>query len=428
MLRRLPTNSLVCLAVAAQAPVTLFGGPQWLRMSLIGVSAVFGWLVLRRADLKAVAVVVAAVVLMVVAVIPTRHSSHDVYSYIMYGRMVSEYQVSPYTHTPADFPDDSASKKVSKDWKTAPSVYGPVFTVISAAGAWMTPGWLRGAVLWHQFLTGFVGAIVLWIVWKRTADPRALAFLVLNPMVGWSLLTDAHNDLLVGLAILGSVAVAAPKPWLSGVCNAFACLVKASAGLAVFAIVATTRKLKDALVIGAVTVGVFVVVSLPFGIISMKNATRGAGKVSRGSLWQGLLRANIGSPELYGTLGLVLCAVFTIAIVIRFRDQILAVGAALASFPAAAAWVLPWYAAWSMPVLALRREHPFSKWIWWHAVFMVEAYQFGKSFGGFSRLLVSFVIPIGFTLAFAWIVFRSPRVHDDVVDLTEPNVGSSLAS
>lgn len=426
-MNRLSTPVLVALAVAAQAPVTLFGGPQLLRMSLIAVSAVFGWCALRRADLTFAAVVAAGIALVVVVLVVPPRGSRDVYSYISYGRMVAVHHVSPYEHGPADFPADPATAKVSKNWQEAPSVYGPVFTGVSAVGAWMTQSSLRLAAVWHQLLTAAAGAIVCGIVWKRTADPRALAFIVLNPMIGASLLTGAHNDLLVGLAVLGAVLVAVPKPWLAGVFGALACAVKVSAGLAVFTLAATARKLRDAVTIAAVAGGLFLAMSLPFGTAALKTASSGAGRVSRGSLWQGIMRVVGGPGWFYGTLGLLLLAGLTIVIVVRFRDQTLATGASLAAFCASAAWVLPWYAGWSMPLLALRRSHPFAKWTWWHAVFLLEAYQFGTSFGGLSRVLISGVVPMAFTAAFVVVTFRSPRVDQDGFEL-RPSIGSSLAS
>src|SRR5438105_5476963 len=96
--------------------------------------ALLVWSLARAVTLKPRALVVACVALMIVAIAVPVRSSKDVYAYIMYGRIVAQHHASPYTHVPADFPDDPALRRVQPAFRETGSVYGPVFTGFSAAG------------------------------------------------------------------------------------------------------------------------------------------------------------------------------------------------------------------------------------------------------------------------------------------------------
>ncbi len=60
-------------------------------------------------------------------------NSHDLWSYVMYGRMVSAHHLSPYSHVPIDFLHDPLLGRVATGWRHTSSVYGPLFTGVSAA-------------------------------------------------------------------------------------------------------------------------------------------------------------------------------------------------------------------------------------------------------------------------------------------------------
>ncbi len=139
---RLSTGAVVVLGVTlavvasrAGSPFTppLYegaGAPAWLRgpaallgldalsreaVAVVGGAVVFALaaaflFALRsawRAEISLRTVVLVAVVLHVLAVAMPLFLSRDVYSYAIYGRMVSVYGVNPYVEIPAAFPNDA---------------------------------------------------------------------------------------------------------------------------------------------------------------------------------------------------------------------------------------------------------------------------------------------------------------------------------
>src|SRR5580765_3906756 len=58
--------------------------------------------------------------------------SRDVYSHAYYGRIVSTYGGNPYVLTPTDFPLNGLWHLTWAGWRETPSVYGPLFTWMSA--------------------------------------------------------------------------------------------------------------------------------------------------------------------------------------------------------------------------------------------------------------------------------------------------------
>lgn len=104
--------------------------------------------------------------------------------------------------------------------------------------------------------------------------------------------------------------------------------------------------------------------------------------MSRASLWH-LPNAVLG----IGTTGVLRAlpflgagGVFVLAVFVahrRRRDDTpaLAVAGSVASYQAAAPYVLPWYCAWSLPSLALVRDAALARWAWWYAAVIATIYQ-----------------------------------------------------
>ncbi len=88
----------------------------------------------RRPRLGIAPVAVAIAITVGVAVAAPPRTSNDVWSYTMYGRMLTEHGASPYDHTPADFRRDPFFERVSPRWAHRASVYGPLFVGVAALG------------------------------------------------------------------------------------------------------------------------------------------------------------------------------------------------------------------------------------------------------------------------------------------------------
>ena len=367
------------LAVAALAMVgVLLRGPR---------AAVGPNLVLLAAAFAALAVVVAAErrhpsltrglvlatssVLLVLAVAAPPAQSADVWSYAMYGRMVSEYRASPYRHTPAEYQADPIGRRVSQFWLDSRSVYGPLFTGISAVGM---AGAGRSATLARLFFQGLAAAAVavsLLLVDRRTRDPVALALLGVNPVVVVSVVNGAHNDALVGLALLGGVLlVGARRPGWAGAALAAGALVKVGAVLPAAAVVAWAgwrvgRRSAVVLAATAAAVGAagLLAADAPDVLAALGDAQA---RVTGGSVWAWAHRRIVDSsarPDAVDVATRALAWAATAAAAgltfllaarrPRSEGLVLVAGGAVVAYLLLGTYVVAWYLAWGLPALVL---------------------------------------------------------------------------
>ena len=324
----------------------------------------------RRRLGRGLVVGVTAALLVLAVVVPPRQSG-DVWSYAMYGRMVTEYQASPYRHTPLEFRGDPIGRRVPRFWEDSRSVYGPAFTAVSVAGMAVAGRSATLARLFFQGLAALAVALALLVVDRRSHDPVALAVLGVNPVTVVSVVNGGHNDALVGLALLGGVLlVAARRPAWAGVVLAGAALVKVAAllPLAVVALWAWRHHgRRAATVLGGAAAGV----GLAGLVLAGGPAVLGAlgdlgGRINGGSVWAGPYRWIDGSaPPASGEGGLAatltllgtLTAAGLAALIAVRRDAddglVVAAAGAVVAYLLVGAYVLPWYLAWGLPLLAL---------------------------------------------------------------------------
>lgn len=183
------------------------------------------------------AVVVLAIVFHIAVLTLPLLASRDVYSYAMYGRIVSVHGANPYVATPIDFQDDPVFLFVGPAWEDTPAVYGAGFTTLSAGFTRAIDG-LPGLIDAFQGLAAIASlgtlAIVIWLA-RRLRPERAVFAAVaigLNPVVLFQSVASGHNDLLVALAIAGGLALLAlRKEYLATAALTLGVLVKATAGL-----------------------------------------------------------------------------------------------------------------------------------------------------------------------------------------------------
>jgi len=358
--------------------------PWPVRLLLVATASLGCASVARRSDLALGVVVAPIAAVLVVAVVARPTGSHDIWSYVIYGRMLGLHGASPYLHTPNQFHTDPFLHLV--DWRRSPSVYGPAFSVFAAAGAILAGPSMLLARLWHQGAAALALVVALAVVWRRTRDPAALVWLGLHPLLVVLVVNGGHNDLLVGVALLlAVVALDARHDARSGMAIAAGALVKITAGLGLIgatAWAATRRARPRAWIVVVAAAVVLGVGYLPIAGQALAPMTSHSTLVSRASLWQ-LPNALLGirATRVLRALPFVgAAAVLVLAIFVahrRRRDDtpVLAVAGSVASYQAVAPYVLPWYCAWSLPSLALRRDAPFARWAWWYAAVIATIYQ-----------------------------------------------------
>jgi len=215
-----------------------------------------------------------------------------------------------------------------------------------------------------------------WVVLRTTRSWAAAACVGLNPVLIASIVNGAHNDGLVAVALLGAVMIARARPVTAGVLLAAASLVKVNALLPAGVLILwlfIREARRTALLAGATTAVVVVAGYLAAGgARALRPLQHTADFVSHHSFWYTIERWLIGGLERHGRtharatdyaahliprLGLIVVVVLALAIAagrLRARDPVPAVAAGLAVYVLASPYILPWYAAPLIPLLAMR--------------------------------------------------------------------------
>src|SRR5207244_657154 len=154
--------------------------------------------------------------------------STDVFNYIDYARLGVVHHLNPYVHGPIAARHDPVYQFVG--WRHTPSIYGPLFTLMSYALAPL--GVVRA--LWSlKFLTMLASLASVGLIWRCAARrgfaplPAAL-FFGLNPVLLVSAVGGAHNDVIALLLVVGAIALALERrEALGGAALAGAVAIKA---------------------------------------------------------------------------------------------------------------------------------------------------------------------------------------------------------
>jgi Glycosyltransferase family 87 len=182
---------------------------------LVTVTAVAAFLLLLRESwrghVSARSVLLLAVGANLIVLLLPLLFSRDVYSYAFYGRIAGVYHANPYVHTPVEFATDRLWSFVGPKWVDTPAVYGPAWTQASSLIAGRV-GSVAGMVQTFRVIAvaASLGTIALIADGVRRVWPARTAFAVaafgLNPVVVFHSVASGHNDLLVALAVAGSLA------------------------------------------------------------------------------------------------------------------------------------------------------------------------------------------------------------------------------
>jgi alpha-1,6-mannosyltransferase len=303
------------------------------------------------------------------------------------------YHASPYLHAPSAYPHDPFLQLIGSGWRGTRSVYGPLFTAVSTVLTKLAGTSVLRARLAFQGLSLAAVIAALAIVWHQTQSMRAVAFVGLHPAVIIAIVNGGHNDALVGLAVLGAaVLLARRRATAAGVVVALGLLVKASTvfGLVGLAIWVLARDRHRAVRFMLAT-GVTTAIGYAFtGTAAIRSVAGGAGRTSRASLWSVVSHFD---PRVVGTAAALTVAVFAIVGAFRYRNvrlPWLPIGIAFAAYLFAGAYVLPWYAAWALPALALTRRSTVAVVVGGQTTLLVALYELSRhvdadTIGGTAR-------------------------------------------
>jgi hypothetical protein len=381
-------------------------------------------------------VALAGAVVLGTAVLVAPHDSNDLWSYAMYGRILSVHRASPWAVTPAHFPADPFLAHVARGWRHTTSIYGPVFELLAASITRIAGD--ATAVVRMLFTASFAAAAgaAAWVVYRRTGRAAAAALVLLHPAIVLATLAGGHNDALVGLGLLGAtVLIADDRPVAAGFAAGAATLVKLTGGIGILALAAWSlahRSRRTATVFAAVGGGLVALAYLPLGASGLSAFVHNRGSLSRASAWElprlltGLdhrhTPINLGLPasttQLLVSVGALVTVVLTLAVAIRMRradHPAVALIAALGTYLVVAPYVLPWYPAWVIPALALVIERPVARLLALQAAVLVVVFEVKtQSVGPIASTLIwwsAVCISVAVALVFVLALRRSQRAR-----------------
>ena len=307
--------------------------------------------------------------------------SRDVYSYIAHGQIVSLHGGNPYVQTPADFPSLLTRELVGPKWVDTPSVYGPLFS--SFAGL-VTRTSSRLDVLVDAFrLIAIAASLATTFVIAAIAGrvrPERAAFAVVafgaNSVILFDSAASGHNDLLLALAVAGAAwfALRDRTMWAVALLT-IGGLIKASAFLPLLLLLVwviarrpSGERVRAGFSHGGIAAAIVVIAAAPFfqlddPSLGMLELSSHEGWLAPSRFFRRLLDAISGD-----TLGGVARVVFALALIVAVVTLLVLVARAAASrrhvpeLLSGWGWallaltllgpvLLPWYLAWSLPLI-----------------------------------------------------------------------------
>jgi alpha-1,6-mannosyltransferase len=297
--------------------------------------------------------------------------STDMFSYQAYARMGALYGANPYLLGPHAVAHDPIYALVGFRWTHTPTVYGPLFTTLSYAFA---PLSVAASAFAYKAVAAGASLLSLWLVWRiarlRGIDPwPAVALVGLNPLLVLYGVGGGHNDLLMLLPLLAGIyLVLVRRPGAGAAMMVTAAAIKVTGGLALgFAMAAGGREATEPrkrLLAGAGTaLAAFAVLALAAFGTGTLHLPAALHQVQSQGAWQslaGLAVKGLGLESFQSQIstGLgVVCALVLAWLLRRVwcgrMDWVAAAGWGAAAVLLTASSILPWYAAWLLPLAAL---------------------------------------------------------------------------
>jgi hypothetical protein len=293
--------------------------------------------------------------------------STDIFSYEFYGRMIRFYGANPYLRGPHALALDPLYPFIGSKWVTTPSVYGPLFTILSYPLAVLD---IAAGALAYKAIAALSSIGVVALVWNgarlRGMDPTRAAMLVgLNPLVVVYALGGGHNDLLM-LALLtaGVYFMLQHKHRAAGASIVVAAGIKLTAGLVLPFAAASSRAARKPILIAAGIVSAIVAAlgfalfqSGPLQMFVNLQTSQAAGD------WHsipGFISTELGLGNEGRVAGWILGAGFLCVTLWLIRrvwrgelDWVTGAGWATVAMLVTASSLLPWYVVWLLPLAAL---------------------------------------------------------------------------
>ena len=287
----------------------------------------------------------------------------DVFNYLGYARMWALHAVNPYLHGIAAVPGDRVY--VLTTWHHLKSPYGPLFTLLTyPLGAIGLPAayWLLKVGIAAASL-GFLAA-----VWRGAnilgRDPRqAVLFVGANPLFLFYALAGFHNDFLMLLPATGAILlVLGRRDRTAGALLALAVAVKLTAVLILpFLLLGAwrsaggplrARRVLEGAALAAIPLAAISLLAFGPVLPNLSDQTTLLSDYSFPNVVGWLLGFGGGADVVVRAADLALVASLLLALRLRSR-WIDGAGWATLALILTAAWLVPWYIVWLLPLAAL---------------------------------------------------------------------------
>jgi hypothetical protein len=407
------------LAVNAIATSVLLGFVASLTPSeraAVLITSLVAWVVLialgwTRGTLPLRPVVAVIVLTLGLAVATPSYQSKDVFSYAMYGRIVTVHHSNPYNSYPMHFEGDPMRRPVSAVWQRTPDIYGPAFTVVMSAFAPVIgESTFLARFLYQMVSLAAVGAL-LWLMWRRTRSPVVLAFIGIHPIITVSVVNGGHPDALIALAFMVAFLLALERRVaLCGAALAFAVAINFSVLVGAVALGAWAYRRWTRTEVAKLAAIVAGFGALPYLFLNgwMQNAREHQQLISRQSVWNplegwlGAVSIDTAQVRQFMPNATTLAAGALLLVVLwRYtngRTPALAMAAAIAVFVVTSPWVMPWYAFAAFPFLALRRPNAMTWAVAIYSGLILVGDQYptlsAKSIGSFGHTVYETIVPV----------------------------------
>jgi hypothetical protein len=386
------TTTLIALATARTGgllPETMRPAPSWLAGPLGGTGLslsntalilvlvgtyLFYVTAISARGLEARSLIVAILAIHLLVVLAPPLFSTDMFSYQSYARLGALHGVNPYLAGPQAVPSDPLYSLVGFKWTATPTVYGPLFTLLSYAFASLS---VAASVWAYKCLAAGASLLMLGLVWKiarrRNLDPvRAVALVGLNPLLVLYGVGGGHNDLLMLVLVVAGIYLVVGGRAASGSATLVgAAAIKLAGGLPLaFAAAAPDARGSHPWrrVLGAGAAAAAGVTLLGLGVFGrgMLRLPHTVSQVQSNGGWhsfpgfvvKGLHLGAYHNPISIG-LGIVclLICLWLLRRVWRGRlDWLRGAGWAAVAVLLTASSLLPWYVVWLLPLAALGRD------------------------------------------------------------------------
>jgi Glycosyltransferase family 87 len=294
--------------------------------------------------------------------------STDAFNYLDYARLGVVHHLNPYQHTPVAASHDVAFPYIG--WRTATTVYGPLFTLASYPLGALS---LSEGLWTVKLATAAASLGCVWLVWagaRRLGRPplSAAMFVGLNPVLLVYAVGGAHNDVLMMLLALCSIYLLLTEREVGGALAIVgAGAIKLSAGLLLpFLLIGARRPLRMLLGALAGAAGLAAVAFAVFGshalsfvhVLSVQQQHGSLHSVPKTVSQTFGLGSNPVGVRLFaaGAFGVALAVLLARAY--RGADWVTTAGWATLALLLATTWLLPWYVVWLVPLAALSESWP----------------------------------------------------------------------